>query len=338
MNPLEPRTIVVFNHRHMGDLLNSFPMLLAMRKRWPHAKIVNVAAPVPLSLLKGSSLSDLNIVHPKNAIGTWKAFFAVRREKPDLAICLSGSRRVSMMALFCGAKKRAGYVPNKHEWAYNIEIERVGQPALQHDLKMARTLGAPTVQNNTVGLLAPTNEERATAKNWLEKQVFDAQKPLVGINMGASVERRQWGAPNFARVAQMLGEQGAQIVVFGGPQDLERVTEFQKLVSVPILVAAGEFSPRESAALMEHCVVLVTGDTGPMHLAMAVDTPVVALFGLIPASYRLPAGSFHIGLEHNQACQKLPETLCRYGDSCACLNAISPQEVVSAACVWLTKR
>ena len=326
----EPRTIVVFNHRHLGDLLNSFPALLALRKRWPNAKIINIAAPLPLSLLNGSDLSDLNIVHPKNLRGTLAAFFAIRREKPDLALCLSGSRRVAMMARFCGAPTRAGFFPNKHEWAYNVEVPRVGPPALHHDLKMAQILGAPAIQTNTVGLLVPTQNEREKARKWLQDQSFESQKPLVGINMGASVERRQWGVENFARVAQNLADEGAQIVVFGGPQDLKSVETLKKHVQNPILSAVGAFSPRESAALMELCAALITGDTGPMHLAIAVNTPVVALFGLVPAAYRLPAGFGHIGLEHNGECQTLPKVRCRYQNSCACLNAITSDEVVNA--------
>ncbi|HEX9997094.1 MAG TPA: glycosyltransferase family 9 protein [Abditibacterium sp.] len=326
----EPRTIVVFGHRHLGDSLNSFPALLAMRKRWPDARIINVAAPLPLSLLQNSSLSDLNIAHHKNWWGTWQAFLALRREKPDVALCLSGSRRVAFMARFCGASRRAGFFPNKHEWAYNIEVQRVGPPSVEHDLNMANVLGAPPVQNHTVGLLVPTESEREKANQWLQNQGFEPQKPLVGLNMGASVARRQWGVEKFAEVAREIAKTGAHIVVFGGPNDLASIIDLKARLQSPIGVAAGQFSPRESAALLERCTLLVTGDTGPMHLAIAVNTPVVALFGIVAAAYRLPAGFSHIGLEHNTECQALPKARCRSEKSCACLDSITPKEVTDA--------
>lgn len=326
-----PRTIVVFNHRHMGDLLGSFPALLALREKWPQARIINVAAPVPLSLLHDSPLSDKMIAHPKTTPGTYQALRAVRRERPDLAICFSGSRRVAFMARWSGAAKRVGYEP-RFERAYTLLVPQQGPPAPQHDLGMVEAIGCTPKQRDYIGLLQPTDAETTRVQTWLQEQGASEQT-LIGLNMGASVERRQWGVQNFARVAQELG-QSARLIAFGGPQDVAAIQELARLSTPlpnPILRAAGQFTARESAALMQRCALMVTGDTGPMHLALAVQTPVVALFGLVPASYRLPSSGPHIGLEHNQECQKLPLPRCRYEKNCACLSAITPAEVVEAA-------
>ena len=332
---LEPRTIVIFNHRHMGDALGSFPALLALRRRFPDARIVVVAAPMPLDLFKGSALCDVLIPHPKNWRGTLRALWKVRREKPDLAVCLSGSIRVAVMARLCGARVRAGYAPSKYTFPLTHPVHREGPPSLQLDLSMARALGAPTVAENYVGLLAPTEAERAHVAAWITDQGA-TDKPLVGINMGASVERRRWDVENFAAVCDALADH-AQLIVFGGPNDKELVDKLQSLTRAPLWIAAGAFSPRQSAALMERCATVITSDTGPMHLAMAVDTPVVALFGLIKSSLRVPPGFGHIPLEHNAACQQMEQPLCRYESHCACLNAITPAEVVAAARAQLSK-
>ena len=334
----EPRTIVVFNHHHLGDLVGSLPALLALRQRWPQARIVNVAPPAPLGLLKHSGLSDALISCPKNLRGFLNAFKQVRRERPDMAVCFSGTRRVAIMARSSGAKIRIGFSPTKHDWAWTIKVPVKGPPALQHDLRMVETLGCPAVQQDYVGLLKPSSEERQMATQWLQENGVHADEPLVGFNMGASVDRRRWGADNFAHVANELAARGARLVAFGGPQDTGLVEAFQALVKTPVMVAAGRFTPRQSAALMERCAVMVTGDTGPMHLAIAVDTPVVALFGIVPASYRLPVGYSHIGLERNEECQKLPQAKCRYINECSCLRAITPTEVVEAASSLLARR
>ena len=333
---LEPKTIVVFNHRHMGDALGSFPALLALRTRWPGARLVVVAAPMPLDLFRHNPLADVLIAHPKNWRGTLSALRKVRREKPDLAICLSGSIRVAVMARLCGAKVRAGYAPSKYTFPLTLKVHREGPPSLQLDLSMARALGAPTVAENYVGMLAPTPEERALVAAWLHSKGAGEGEPLVGINMGASVERRRWDVENFAAVCDELARD-ARLVVFGGPSDKELVAKLQSLTKAPLLIAAGEFSPRQSAALMERCATVVTSDTGPMHLAMAVDTPVVALFGLIQSSLRVPPGFGHIALEHNAACQAMEQPLCRYQAHCACLNNITPAEVVAAARAQLSQ-
>ena len=333
---LEPRTIVIFNHRHMGDLLGSTPAILALRTRYPKARIVNVAAPMPLNVLKHSPLVDKLIAHPKNWRGTLSALRQIRREKPDLAICLSGSIRVAVMARFCGAKVRAGYAPSKYTFPLTLKVHRAGPPSLQLDLTMAQALDAPVVKDNYVGLLQPTEGERSHVATWLHEKNADLSKPLVGINMGASVERRRWDVENFAAVCDELAGE-TQLIVFGGPGDLELVGKLQSLTRANLLVAAGEFSPRETAALMERCATVITSDTGPMHLAMAVNTPVVALFGLIQSSLRVPPGFGHIALEHNQQCQKMEQPLCRFESHCKCLNNITPAEVVAAARVQLAK-
>lgn len=333
---LEPKTIVIFNHRHMGDLLGSTPAILALRTRYPDARIVNVAAPMPLNVLQGSPLVDKLIAHPKNWRGTLSALRQIRREKPDLAICLSGSIRVAVMARLCGAKVRAGYAPSKYTFPLTLKVHREGPPSLQLDLTMARALGASVVKENYVGLLEPTEGERSHVAQWLRDKNASTGKPLVGINMGASVERRRWDVENFAAVCDSLTEE-ATLIVFGGPGDLELVSKLQALTRAPLLIAAGQFSPRETAALMERCATVVTSDTGPMHLAMAVNTPVVALFGLVPSSLRVPPGFGHIALEHNTECLKMEQPLCRYESHCKCLNAIAPAEVVAAARTQLIK-
>ena len=333
---LEPKTIVIFNHRHLGDALGSMPALLAMRRRWPGARLVVVAAPLPLDLFHHNPLADALIAHPKNWRGTLSALWKVRRHKPDLAVCLSGSIRVAVMARLCGAPVRAGYAPSKYTFPLTLKVPRSGPPSLQLDLSMARALGAPTVVDNYVGMLAPTDDERATVGSWLREQGADKGKPLVGINMGASVERRRWDIEKFAAVCDALYEE-AQLTVFGGPNDRELVDKLRSLTKAPLLVAAGEFSPRQSAALMERCATVITSDTGPMHLAMAVDTPVVALFGLIRSSLRVPSGFEHIPIEHNEACHQMAQPLCRYESHCQCLSNITPDEVVAAARVQLAR-
>lgn len=309
-----------------------------MRTRWPKARFVNVAAPLPLSLLQNCSLTDACIPHPKNWKGTLRAVAAVRREKPDLAVCLSGSRRVALMAQMCGAPVRAGFTPTKHEAALTIRVPKSGPPAPQHDLRVAEALGCTPQQRDYIGLLDLSHQERETASRWLhEHDLGDFDGVLLGLNMGASIPRRRWGVENFARVVSELEpEPGAKLgarvrwIAFGALDDRAAISQLQAQTSVPLLSAAGELSPRETAALMERCALLLTNDSGPMHLSIAVGTPVVALFGPVPASYRLPVGGLDIGLQCNAACQALPKPRCKYEDSCPCLRAIAPKDVLEA--------
>ncbi len=332
----EPRTLVIFNHRHMGDALGSFPAILAMRARWPDARIICVAAPLPMNLFEGAGLADGLILHQRKWRDNLRALAQIRREKPDVAVCFSSTFRVAAMAKLSGARVRAGFAPTKHTFTLNLKVPWDGLQSTALDLEMARALGAPARRTDYVGLLRISDDERAVAVRWLGDQNVGVEKPLVGLNMGASVERRRWSVSNFAAVANALSDE-AQIIVFGGPNDLPMIEELKTLVSAPLIIAAGEFSPRQSAALIERCATFISGDTGPMHLAMAVDTPTVALFGLVPAALRMVPHRGHIALEHNAVCQNLPLAKCAFESHCSCLAAIAPAEVVVAARVQLSK-
>lgn len=321
----------------MGDALGSFPAILAMRTRWPSARIICVAAPLPLNLFENAGLADELIPQQRNwrdNLGTLKQ---IRRAKPDIAVCFSSSFRVVMMAGLSGARVRAGFAPTKHTFTLSLKVPWDGLQSTTLDLEMARALGAPTVTNNYVGLLNITPAESSAAATWLHQRAAKTSAPLIGINMGASVERRRWAVENFATVCDALAEE-ARFIVFGGPGDREIVEKLRASTKAPLLVAAGEFSPRQTAALMQSCATVITSDTGPMHLAIAVDTPVVALFGLVPSSLRVPQGFGHIALEHNAVCQQLPVAKCVTQAQCACLAAITPTEVVAAARAQIGKQ
>ena len=333
----EPRTIVIFNHRHMGDALGSFPAILSMRRRWPGARVVCVASPLALNLLENSGLADELIAQQRNWRDNLRTLKQIRRAKPDVAVCFSSSFRVVMMAGLSGARVRAGFAPTKHTFTLNVKVPWDGLQSTRLDLEMARALGAPAVAENYVGLLNITPAESRGAAAWLHGRGDDSGRPLIGINMGASVARRRWSVENFAKVCDELQDE-AQFIVFGGPSDKALIDELRALTKAPLIIAAGALTPRQTAAMMQNCATVITSDTGPMHLAIAVETPVVALFGLVPSSLRVPHGLGHIALEHNAVCQSLPLAKCASESHCACLAAITPAEVVAATRAQLSKR
>ena len=339
---LAPRTILVLNHRHMGDVLCSFPALLALRCRWPEARIINVAPPMPLSVLTGSGLSDRDLPLRKNWRSALRLACTLRLEKPDLAICLANVRRVRVLARLSGAPERVGYTGGKSQDALTQTYDRIiekGPPWLDDDLHLVESLGCPAVQRHIVGLLALSSEERAVAERFWQEAGCAVNERVVAFNLGASDIRRHWGIEKFAQVANALVQSfNVRLLAIGGPEDVSAVERFQALLQQPALQSTGQFSIRQSAALLERCELLVTNDTGPMHLSIAVNTPVVALFGPVAAAHRLPSGYGHIGLEKNAICRQLRAFGCRDEKTrplCECLLSITPEEVIAAASTLL---
>ena len=332
---LEPRTIGVINYRHMGDVLCSFPALLALRARWPDAKIVVLAAPLGCALLPGSGLSDVTVAISRDRHGFWAGLRAFRRAKPDLVICLQNSSRLRWLTRLSGARHRVGFAGGKHDDFLTQAIEKKGPPWLFDDLRLVEALGCAPIQSDIAGLLNLSDDERDVAARFCQGAGVEQNERLIGVNLGASDERRVWPLEDFARVVNALQDLAAtRVVLLGGPGDIARINALQSLLAREALACAGEFSPRETAALLERCAVLVTNDSGPMHLAIAVKTPVVGLFGPIAAAHRLPPGYGHIGLEHNAPCRAVRPFGCveeKTCSGCACLRAITPDEVVAAA-------
>lgn len=330
-----PHTIGVINYRHMGDVLCSFPALLALRTRWPAAKIVVLAAPLGCELLPGSGLSDVTVPISRDRRGFWSGLRAFRREQPDLVICLQNSQRLRLLTRCSGARHRVGFARGKCDQFLTQTIEKEGPPWLFDDLRLVEALGCPPIQDDIAGLLRLSADEHAVAGRFLEAQGVDKGERLVGVNLGASDERRVWPLENFARVVSALQDQPqTHVVLLGGPDDKPRMAALQGLLKLKTVQCAGELSPRVTAALLERCALLVTNDSGPMHLAIAVETPVVGLFGPVAAAHRLPPGYGHIGLEHNAPCRAVRQFGCIDEQTClqcACLRAITPDEVVAAA-------
>jgi ADP-heptose:LPS heptosyltransferase len=155
----------------------------------------------------------------------------------------------------------------------------------------------------------------------------------VGLNPGCSATNRKWDVEKFARVGQLLLEKhpDVHLVVCGGPQDRADAARIGEVVeNSRCHDATGKLSLSGTAALIERCAAFVTNDTGPMHMSVAVGTPVVGVFGPIEAKQRLPLQAEHIGLEHNERCQKSGVRQCGRGKPCPCLDSISPEEVFEA--------
>ena len=337
-----PRTILVLNHRHVGDVLCSFPALAALRHRWPQARVVNVAPPLPLSVLEGSGLSERLLATRKNWHTNLKVWRAIRMERPALAVCFANTRRMRVLARLSGAPRRVGYAQGKGQKLLTETFEpliKKGPPWLDDDLHLVESFGCAAVQRHIVGLLSLSQTERAVAERFWQQSGLDSKERVVAFNLGASDIRRHWGVERFGQVANALSEySNTHLLILGGSADVPDAERFQSLLKRPALQATGGFSIRQTAALLERCALLVTGDSGPMHLSIAVNTPVVALFGPVAAAHRLPVGFGHIGLQRNTICRQLRTFGCHNQDTCQmcqCLLSISPDEVIAAASTLL---
>jgi lipopolysaccharide heptosyltransferase II len=341
-----PRRILVLRLERIGDLLMTFGALASLRARLPHAEIDLCVASWNASLARAMSVADrVDVLDPpwlaRDQPGTpWTRLRAHargwRRNHYDLAINLEPDIRSNLLVWWSGALRRVGYFTGgggallTDQTAYNPGLHT-------HDNAM-RLVGLAVPGQAYAPSLRPRLRLSGAARERARELLAPAAgAPCVGIHASGGRPVKQWHAGRFAEVATALGrEYGATVVLTGAPSDtaLVRAVEADIPDSVRVLNLCGRADVIDLAAVIERLAIFVTGDTGPMHLAAAVGTPVVALFGpSVPARYApLSAGSRVVRVDLPcSPCNRirLPPDRCR-GRVPECLDGISVDAVLAA--------
>jgi lipopolysaccharide heptosyltransferase II len=232
----------------------------------------------------------------------------------------------------------AGYVAGERPACLSFAAPYpTDQPELLRNLNLMRLLGCPeTGLALELPLLA---EDQAEADELLAPvtTTFEPARPLIGIHPGARSPARRWPGEHFATIADVLSrEHGATILLTGSREEEELAAEVASRMSASTLNLAGKTSLGGLAALISRLDLFISNDTGPAHLANAVDTPSVTVFG--PAEFRRWAPldrERHVVVRRAVACSPCPHWICPIDHRC--LRWISPNEVLKAAEQQLVK-
>ena len=274
------KKILVFSFSFIGDAVLSTAVIQPLRKRFPDAHITFLVGPRAFDLLATDPNIDATIVYDnQDEHAGWKGRFhlikTLRADKFDLVVNL----RDSLTARCIGAE-HWGMVRgdgNRH--------------AVIRYLEALQRRGVDTTDAHPH--LQLTEAEHAAAHHFLAKSGFTSERMLIGIHPGGNWEYKLWDARNYAQVASTLAKKrNAAILLFAGPNERELQAQVAEMMDVPpVLVKTDDL--RHLAALISACDVYIGNDTGPMHIAGAVGTPVVALFGSTNHHRSGPYGENH---------------------------------------------
>jgi heptosyltransferase-1 len=281
----EPR-ILLIKLSSLGDVIHALPTLEALRSLYPQGHITwlveNTYAPV---LAEHPALDEVWPV-PRPRLGSGRfleklpeLFQTARRlrEKPfDLVIDLQGLLKSAFWVALARGERKLGY-DRTREFSYLALTERLAPfnpeaHAVRRYLNAARHLGAPAAPPLfRLGLNLPED---------LRHLLPETGQPLAILHPGARWPTKLWPGPHWARLAEwLIRDKGFQVVLTGSSGDRDLVGEIVAQATVPLLNLSGRTSLAELAALFKKARIAVTTDTGPMHLACALGTPVAALFG-----------------------------------------------------------
>ena len=275
-----PKKILVFSFSFIGDAVLSTAVIHPLRKYFPDAHITFLVGPRAFDLLATEPNIDATIIYDNQDKHTgWKGRLrliqTLRLNKFDLVVNL----RDSLTARCIGAEH------------WGMTRGDSNRHAVTRYLEVLQRHGVDTTDAHPH--LQLTEEEQTAAYSFLTESGRTSERLLIGIHPGGNWEYKLWGAKNYAHVANTLAKKlDAMILLFAGPNELELQAEVAEIMDVPpILVKTGDL--RQLTALISACDVYIGNDTGPMHIAAAVDTPVVALFGSTNHHRSGPYGDKH---------------------------------------------
>lgn len=281
---INPQRILIVMPSWVGDAVMATPTLRALRARFAEARITAVAKPYIQPLIDACPWIDR--IEP--AAGGWmKQAVAVRRGRYDLAVLLPNSFRTAWIAWLGGAKRRIGYARDSRAWMLTDRLPPLREdgkfiptPTLDYYLDIARHLGADPADPSMELFTRPEHDEQV--ERMLRQGGVDFDRPLVLINPGAKYgAAKLWLPERFAETAdRLIDQRGAQVLVNGSPAEraiLDRVhtAARHELIDLPRL--GNNLTLLKS--VVRRCDLMITNDTGPRHIAAALGTPVVTLFG-----------------------------------------------------------
>ncbi len=299
LTQLDARRICVIKPSALGDIVQTLPLLPVLRARFPRAKI---------SWVVNRELSDLLAEHPHietllpfERRGSWQSWRKLlgdlRRSRFDLVFDLQGLLRSAVMTLATRAPLRVGLETAREgaHLACHYHLPDTGRqvPAHQRYWRLAEILGLGDLHPEPQIAIRPEH----TA--WANGHLHGLERPLMAIHPGAGWRTKQWPVEKFASVAAKASRRyGFSIVLVGSPGERLLAAQIEHLVhrfspAAHVVNLSGETSLRQLAAVLKQVDVLLTNDSGPMHLAAGLGTSVVGVFTCTSALRSGPPGRQH---------------------------------------------
>jgi heptosyltransferase-2 len=308
------------------------PAMGALRSSFPSAEIVVAANPLVAELFRHHPYCDRVLVYDKKGEhkglrGLFRFSGTLRREGFDLAILLQNAIEAALMVFIAGIPRRAGYDTDGRGLLLTHGV-RVGdeERRLHHTRYYLRMLEALGIGGGDGSLrLFCTDDEL----DWAREQLGSGR--AIAVNPGAAYgSAKRWYPERFAAVADRLAsEYDARIILTGGPAEAEIGRDIAAAMKEAPLNLIGRTTVRQLMALLSRCRLVVTNDSGPMHVAAAFNVPVVAVFGPTDHTTTSPLAETSRIVRHPVDCA--PCLLRQCPTDHRCMEAVTVEDVLLAA-------
>ena len=329
-----PERILVIKLDHIGDVLLATPVFSNLRRAYPNAelhaltgawsRVVLEKHPDVNNVVEYNSPAFCRTGQPTSLRETFKLYRQLRRQKYDLIVELRSDWRTVWFAFLRLTPKRlsraALQVANKLGFA-----QFSGTHETTRNLDVLRQAGIPTSVETAI--FSVTTEDKKWASDLLATYQIDRQHPLIAIHPGSPIALKRWLPERYSELADwLIAQKRAQILFVGVKDEIPITTEIQARMRGESINIAGKTTLTQLASILHTCNVFIGNDSGPMHLAAAVGTQTIGLYGPGDPTRFGPAGAKCQTIQRKSDCPCLG-TVCRYGRS-GCMSEIQVTDVI----------
>lgn len=351
-DPAKVRKILVLRLDLLGDVLLSMPAVEALHERYPDAEIWMMTLPYTADIparypfvhrivaLDTNGLRSLRGLLNPRTLKTWyDTYRLLRRQRFDLAIGLFGLM-ASIWAFLSGATHRLGYLREAYPLLHTHTLPGRRYDRRQHEVRWCLALAelAGAVRRPRYMHLEVEPDAAARMRHTLAGHGIDAESLVIGIHAGAiNGSAKRWPAAYWAELADHLHDDfGAIVVLTGSRGEIPTAREVARAMRTPPVILTGATTVDELAAVLARCDLVLSGDSGPLHMAVALNRPTISIYGptdpAISGPYPRP-GQTAVVLRTGIACSPCYNALataeCPYGNQ-ICMRHLTVDRVREA--------
>ena len=328
------RHILLIKPSSLGDIVHAMPTCAAIRRAYPNARLTWLVKREWAGLVE--RIDGVDRVWPvESTLTGWLSQVPLlRTEGFDLVVDLQGLFRSAAIGWFSGSPLLVGFANGREgsPWFYSrrVPVPQLEMHAVDRYLLVAKAVGAG--ESGTPEFrFRITQTDHEEIDRLLSRSGVTTGTSWVAMNISARWPTKRWPAASFAEVADRLRHEGfGAIVMIGGPEERADVAEVSAMMKTPVVDLAGATTVGLLPALLSKAALLITNDSGPMHIAAAVRTPVVALFGPTSAVRTGPYGVGHQVLTGKVPCSPCFSRTCHNALPLECLRTVLPEQVLAA--------